>query len=200
MRDHSLNHEPQSLVVQGIQTPGPLVESRGITLDGDSLARTIVGPIASSPTTAALRDHMTVMLRPAALCLDPKHIDAGGVLVTPHLVAPSADSTEPGDKPIFDAALVAKQPLVRSVTRGCLPKGRYAIARLPTGQAPTVPNEAGVCAEEGGIVLARERRLVRGEQRPVLLSQGSRAVVEIIDARDPKTCQENPVPEACRTP
>lgn len=211
--DPTRRGDPQSLVVQGSpeetlvtgKRPGPLVVIQGITLEGDSLARTIAGPIAPAPTTAALRDHLTAMLRPAVLCFDPRDVAAGGVLATPHLTAPSADANEPGEKPIFDAAAVSKEPLVRDVQRGCLPKGRYAISLVyPTGQTWTVPNEAGGCAREEGGVLAGGQQPGLGscaaKPRPVLLSQGSRAVVEIIDARDPRTCEDFPVPEACRTP
>lgn len=208
--DPTRRGDPQSLVVQGTpeetlitgKRPGPLVVLQGITLDGDSLARTIAGPIAPGPTTAALRDHLTAMVRPAALCFDAKNVAAGGVLATPHFTAPSADASETGDKPIFDAAAIGKQPLVRSVERGCLPKGRYAISLVyPTGQAWTVPNEAGGCSrEEGGVLAGSGVGSCAGKPRPVLLSQGGRAVVEIIDAKDPRTCQDFPVPEACRTP
>jgi hypothetical protein len=208
--DPTRRGDPQSLVVQGTpeetlitgKAPGPLVVIQGITLDGDSLARTIAGPIAPGPTTAALRDHLTAMVRPVALCFDPRDVASGAVLSTPHLKAPSADASEPGEKDIFDAAALAKQPFVRSVQQGCLPKGRYAISLVyPTGQAWTVPNEAGGCSrEEGGVIVGTGLGSCASKPRPVLLSQGSRAVLEVIDARDARACQDFPVPEACRAP
>ena len=211
--DPTRRGDPQSLVVQGTpeeslitgKRPGPLVVLQGITLDADSLAKTIAGPVAAGPTTAALREHFTTMLRPTALCFDANAVDAGGVLATPHLTASSADKNETGEKPIFDATAIAKQPLVKKVERGCLPKGRYAISLVyPTGQAWTVPNEAGGCSrEEGGTMAGPHLGDVgscAAKPRPVLLSQGSRAVVEIIDAKDQRTCEDFPVPEACRTP
>lgn len=211
--------DPQSLVVQGTleetlitgKRPGPLVVIQGITLLDDSLARTIGGPIPSSPTTAALRDHLTALVRPAVLCFPPPapskevgpsplpRIDTGGVLVTPHLTGRSADATETADKPLFDAKAIAAQPLVREVKRGCLPLGRYAISLVyPTGQAWTVPNEAGGCSPaEGAVVLGDRVGSCAGKPRTVLLSQGSRAVVEIINANDASTCDANPVPTEC---
>jgi hypothetical protein len=208
--DPTRRGDPQSLVVQGTpeetlvtgKRAGPLVVLQGITLDGDTLAATVAGPVASSPTTAALRDHLTAMLRPAVLCFDAGDVAAGGVLAAPHLTAASADPSEPGDKPIFDEASVAKSPLVREIDRGCLPKGRYAISLVyPTGQAWTVPNEAGGCSrEEGSVVAGAAVGSCTTKPRPVLLSQGSRAVVEIVDAADARTCEDFPVPEACRTP
>jgi hypothetical protein len=199
--------DPQSLVVQGTPEestvtgapPGPIVVIQGITLLDDSLARTIAGPVPTAPTSAALRDHLTVLVRPAALCFDPRRIDVGGLLVTPHLTGRSADASEPGEKPLFDGATVSKQPIVREVRRGCLPKGRYAITLVyPTGQAWTVPNEIGGCApSEGAVVPKGELSTCTAKPRPVLLSQGARAVLEIVDPSDPTTCADNPVPDLC---
>jgi hypothetical protein len=203
--------DPQSLVVQGTpqesvitgKPPGPLVVLTGITLDGDSLARTIAGPIASAPSIGALRDHVSVLLRPAALCFDPRHVDQGGLLVTPHFTGRSADASETGDKLLFDPKTLENQPRVREVRRGCLPQGRYAISLVyPTGQAWTVPNEIGGCAAaEGGIVLGDGTTATCATKpRNVLLSQGSRAVVEIIGPKDPALCDDNPVPPECSSP
>lgn len=199
--------DPQSLVIQGTpeesavtgRPPGPVVVIQGITLLDDSLARTIAGPVPAAPTSAALRDHVTVLVRPAALCFDPRRIDVGGLLVTPHLTGRSADANEPGDKPLFDAATVGKQPIVRELRRGCLPKGRYAITLVyPTGQAWTVPNEIGGCApSEGAVAPMGDLATCTAKPRPVLLSQGARAVLEIVDPADPATCEANPVPDLC---
>jgi len=201
--------DPQSLVVQGSpeetaitgKAPGPLVIMQGITLDQDSLARTVAG-VASAPTTAALRDHITVLLRPAALCLDPRRVDLGGTLVTPHLTGVSADANETGEKPLLDPNALKKQPLVRELKRACLPKGRYAISLVyPTGQAWTVPNETGSCARGEGPVQKGDRVGSCGDKpRSVLLSQGARAVVEVIDPKDPSVCEANPVPAECLPP
>lgn len=199
--------DPQSLVIQGTPEesavtgapPGPIVVIQGITLLDDSLARTIAGPVPAAPTSAALRDHVTVLVRPAALCFDPRRVDVGGLLVTPHLTGRSADASEVNDKPLFDAAGVSKQPIVREIKRGCLPKGRYAITLVyPTGQAWTVPNEIGGCApSEGSVVAKGDLATCALKPRPVLLSQGSRGVLEIVDPADPATCAENPVPDLC---
>lgn len=202
--------DPQSLVAQGSpeeqavtgKPPGPVVIIQGITLLDDSLARTIAGPVPAGPSTSALRDHVTVLVRPAAVCFDPKRIDRGGVLVTPHLTGRSADANETGEKPLFDAKGVAGQKLVREITRGCLPKGRYAISLVyPTGQAWTVPNEIGGCARsEGAVIANREIHSCGDKPRSVLLSQGSRAVLEIVAPADPGACTDNPVPAACLQP
>lgn len=200
--------DPQSLVIQGTpqeeivtgKKPGPLVVIQGITLDSDSLAATMAGPIAGAPTTAALRDHATVMIRPAALCFDPRRVDLGAVLVTPHFTGPSADANEgPTPKPLFDAAAVAAQKNVRDVRKACLPKGRYAMAAIyPTGQTWTVPNEMGGCARtEGSVATPSGLASCTVKPRPVLLSQGARAVLEIVDAAD--SCNDTP-PECLPPP
>jgi hypothetical protein len=201
--------DPQSLVVQGTpeesavtgNPPGPVVIIQGITLLDDSLARTIVGPVPTSPSTAALRDHVTVLVKPAALCFDPRRIDVGGLLVTPHFTARSADANEPGEKALFDKAALEKVPQVREIQQGCLPKGRYAITLVyPTGQAWTVPNEIGGCAgSEGTVVVKPDVSSCAIKARPVLLSQGARAVLEVVAPRaeDQATCDDHPVPAAC---
>ena len=201
--------DPQSLVIQGTpeestvtgKPPGPVVIIQGITLLDDSLARTIVGPVPTAPTSAALRDHVTVLVKPAALCFDPRRIDVGGLLVTPHFTAPSADASEVGEKPLFDKTALSKVPIVRDIQQGCLPKGRYAMTLVyPTGQAWTVPNEIGGCApSEGTITPDGDISSCSAKPRHVLLSQGARAVLEVVEARpeDQSTCDDHPVPDAC---
>lgn len=202
-------NDPQSLVYQGTPEESvvtgkpvrPVVLIQGITLDADSLAKTIAGPLPNGPSTAALRDHVTALVRPAALCFDPRRVDVGGLLVTPHLTGRSADASETGDKPLFDASAVSQQRQVREVKRGCLPKGRYAVTLVyPTGQAWTTPNEIGGCARSEGDVSQKGDLFTCGvKTRPVLLSQGARAVLEIVSPRpeDEATCRDNPVPEEC---
>ncbi len=203
--------DPQSLVVQGSseetritgKPPGPIVMIQGITLFDDSLVRTMTGQVPAAPTTSALRDHLTALVRPAAVCFDQRRVDIGGVFVTPHLTGKNADATETGDKPLFDAAAASRQPFVREVRRGCLPPGRYAISLVyPTGQAWTVPNETGGCSPAEGPVSSAGGGLgtCGDKPRPVLLSQGSRAVVEIIGANEPGVCEDNPVPSECLPP
>ncbi len=199
--------DPQSLIVQGTpeetnvtgKPPGPIVVLQAITLDADSLVKTIAGPVEQAPTTAALRDHVTVMLRPAVLCFDPRHVDQGALFVTPFATGRSADASETGDKPLFDQKAVRAIPGVRDVAIGCLPRGRYAInAVYPTGQTWTVPNEMGACAlTEGATTGGATPVTCTQKPRSVLLSQGPRAVLEIVSARDPNVCAGAPVPDPC---
>ncbi len=220
---HALDR--QSLAAQGSrdarkassEASRPIVVVLGVTLSHDSLLDSFLTPPPALPAAENRADHLTVLVRPAVVCFDPNHVDAGGVLVTPHLVGPSADPTEtvpPGGKPLFDVAGVKAGlgKLVRDVKRGCLPVGRYAVnAVYPTGQAWTVPNEAGSCdAAEGQVDMSTNPGACLGRSRPVLRSQGTRAVVEIVPAKDPTMCASlastdtslgsDGVPHACVDP
>ncbi|MEO6577087.1 MAG: hypothetical protein ABIP89_24785, partial [Polyangiaceae bacterium] len=208
--DHA--RDPQSVRAQGSATD-PVVILQGITLNGggstpDSLFDMILNGVPGKPGDPDSRvDHVTALLRPSVICFDPRHADAGGVLVTPHLTGPSADPAELGEKDLFDAAAVLKAEgkLVRKVALGCLPAGRYAINLVyPTGQAWTVPNEAGSCASGEGYgdnlpdfpgILACTKK-----PRPVLFSQGTRGVLEIVPPSTPEGqayCATHPVPQDC---
>ncbi len=198
--------DPQSLRAQGGATQ-PIVIIQGITLNNDGFLPTLAGGPPKAPTDAmAAKEHITVLVRPSVLCIDARNVAAGGVLVTPHLVGKSADPAEVGDKPLFDPMAVQKaNPLIRSVKQGCLPLGRYAInAVYPTGQAWTTPNEAGSCATLEGSIVPGTSTTGTGscdkKARPVLPSQGTRAVLEIVPPTSPdgeKTCTDHPVPSEC---
>lgn len=183
--------DPQELIVQGARAEAPIVVIQGITLFDDNLLRSTVSAVPSLPTVSALKDHVTVLARPAVLCLDPRDPSAGGVLVTPHFTSRSADASEAGDKPLFDPAALAKQPGIRAVKKGCLPLGRYSISLVyPTGQAWSVPNEMGSCAAlEGAVALSQgtsSAATCTRKARPVLRSQGTRAVLEIVPPATPE--------------
>jgi hypothetical protein len=192
--------DPQSVVTQG-DARSPIVVLQGITLADDSFARTIAAPPPATPGARTLRDHVTAMIRPAALCFDARAVDAGAVLVTPYLKGKPADGAG-DDRDLFDGNAVRAQRLVRDVRIGCLPTGRYAInAVYPTGQAWTVPNEAGSCAaSEGPIDFGVSPPSCAKKSRPVLYSQGTRAVVEIVEPATDEGrayCNQVGVPPEC---
>lgn len=206
--DPTRTFDPQSLVVQGTpeetnvtgQPRKPIVVLTGIPLLGDSARAAVDGPVPTAPTTSALRDHLTVLLRPAALCFDPRRVDLGALYVTPHLVGRSADAAEAGEKPLFDQEAVLSTGRVREVRRGCLPAGRYAMAvTYPNGQSWTVPNEMGGCARaEGATAIGPTPTTCTTKPRDVVLSQGARGVVEIVaPAGGDAACAEAPVPREC---
>ena len=202
--------DPQSILAQGSATD-PVVVIQGITLFGDSLFDTVLtNPPPSAPGPDALLDHFSVLIRPSAICFDPRHVDQGGQLVTPYAKGPSADPTEvvpPDGKDLADlpSVLAALGKLVKPLPKiGCLPLGRYAVNVVyPTGQAWTTPNETGSCASaEGAYTLPAGSSLLSCASKPrnVLYSQGTRAVIEIVPpttADGVAYCQAHPVPAEC---
>jgi hypothetical protein len=216
--DPSHVNDPQSLAAQGsVVTPGqpppPIVIIQGITLVGDSVLESVANAAATTPSDPKARvDHFTVLIRPSVICFDPQHIDQGGLLVTPHLTgAPADNPTGPTTTPLFDpnAILAAQSKLIHGYTEACLPTGRYQINLVyPSGQAWTVPDEAGSCASDEGAVGPASTAAsappgdgLQGCQtkpRAVMPSQGTRAVLEIVPppAGD-NYCDTHPVPAAC---
>ena len=195
--------DPQSLAFQG-GAKAPTVLIQGITLLDESLVKTVAGPVPASPAVPTLRGRVKVLVRPSALCIDAQRADKGGILVTPHFTGKSANQAETGDRPLVDEARVKQGfgKLVAEVRRGCLPLGRYAMAAVyPSGQVWSVPNEAGGCAPlEGKLVEADGVGSCARKPRPILYSQGPRAVLEIVPPTTPegeKTCQDAPVPVEC---
>jgi hypothetical protein len=210
----------------GIKAQGdpnhPVIVIQGITLlagdgsgdptKGDSLYNTataeafgsLFNPAAGQPIVFS-QDHLTAVMRPAAICFntlfDPSNPDKRGTLVTPHLLAQTADlPPAPNPQPIVPPSLLMN-PTISSLVKGlpvqaCLPTGRYAINVVyPDGQAWTVPNESGVCqGAEGSTNYSKLTCTV--QPRPVMRSQGERAVVEVTKATDPTHCT-TPLPPAC---
>jgi len=168
------------------------------------------------------QDHLTVMVRPAAICFntlfDETKPDKHGNIVTPYLFSESADYNFAGapmpvantpvvpldlltnnDPSRFQASNLVEAPAGTVAGKdppaieGCLPVGRYAINVVyPDGQAWTVPNEAGACTGsatgEGDTNWAS--LTCSAQPRPVIRSQGPRAVVEITKTTNPKNCTQ----------
>jgi len=215
---HSL--DPASLTAQGSAT-APVVVLEGITLLGgdgvpgdgapDSLANTIspASPIFDTTTgqpAILQQDHVTVLLRPTVICFDslfdPTVSDKRGTLVTPHLLGTSADLAGAIPAPVVPASALSSPQFAAQVkgspVQACLPTGRYAInAVYPDDQAWTVPNEAGACSGVEGTTNYAQLTCTL-QPRPVLRSQGTRAVVEIVAASNPASCTgPHAVPAAC---
>lgn len=221
--------DPASLTAQGAPNT-PVVIMQGITELGnvdpqkDNLYDTAFGYILKKyfdPKTNLpipfLQNHLTALIRPSVICFDslfaPNEPDKRGILVTPYTSGTSADVMNPQmNQPLVPKDLLTNtqvdrqsvKNLVKTVVQGCLPKGRYAINLVyPDGQAWTVPNEAGACSGTEG---ATDYTMLSCtmEPRPVLLSQGTRAVVEIVGPTDPTNCTSAgkvpPVPAPCVAP
>jgi hypothetical protein len=198
------------IILQGITLLGG--DGTGDTTKADTLFNTATAEAfgslfdtASGQPVVFPQDHLTVLVRPAVLCFDTlfdtSNPDKRGTIVTPHLFEPTADLPQPqGTQSIVPEAAL-KSPQLAALVNGtpvqaCLPTGRYAINVVyPDGQAWTVPNESGVCASaEGATNYAKLTCTI--EPRPVLRSQGQRAVVEITRTTTPANCAA-PLPPAC---
>jgi hypothetical protein len=207
-------------LVDPAANPGaPVVLMQGIPILGGAPFDSLLGTAASARNDGLFdvsnasgprpfifaQDHLTVVLRPSVICF-PSPLEPG-MLVTPHPTATSADldcSSIPCVPNGAPDQLIAPPESLKKLTRGvnstqtgCLPTGRYAIHVIyPNGQAWTVPNESGACSESEGVTDYSQRTCSR-KPRPVLYSQGTRAVVEVVAARDAAYCLANPVPSAC---
>jgi hypothetical protein len=212
--------DPASLTPQGDPNT-PVVILQGITLSARSTpADTLFGaglpevlsmpgaPAYVDPNNGAPKplpppqDHVTALLRPSVICFnslfDATNPDKRGILVAPYLTGPAADGS--GVHDIVPSDLLTNPDPKRQkvngqiskIVQGCLPKGRYAINLVyPDGQAWTVPNEAGACSGTEGATDYRTLSCTL-KQRPVLLSQGTRAVVEIVGPNNPQNCTNAP--------
>jgi hypothetical protein len=208
--DPSHTADPQSLT-QETPPAGPVVVTIGITLGAtDSLYDAALMEQPSAPGPSAASGHVTALIRPTVVCLDPNDRAAGATLVTPFFTGTSADPKVTGQQSLFNQAdvVTALEPIFGNVTvvQGCLPPGRFAINLVyPTGQAWTVPNESGSCAvSEGTLDLSTTPPScsivppgANGSRRDVLYSQGTRGVVEILESPGSATCAAFPVPAAC---
>ncbi len=165
--------------------------SPAVILQGVTLLDGLIQTAASAPDVAATRTEITLALRPAVLCIDPRDKHKDAVLVTTHPTDKKGNALVPDPKGL-EAALGKQFGRPVHVAYGCLPRGRYALNLVyETGQAWTLPNEAGVCGEgetasaDGGACGIRAR----------LASQA--ASLTIGPPGDASYCQAHPTPEAC---
>lgn len=168
----------------------PAVLWQGITLlDGPMGA--LLGAASAPPELAEPRPELILALRPAMLCIDPLDPSKPGVLVNTH-------PTDAMGTPLFtdpaplEAALTAQFGRPIELRIGCLPEGAYNLNLVyDTGQAWTVPNEAGQCAAAEPLSSDGSRCGSRAR----LASQN--VVVTIGPPQDASYCAENPTPTEC---
>lgn len=180
----------------------PRVVMQGLTLFQNLLTTTtkMPQPDPMDPTKyvafQSFEKDVVVALRPAVVCVDPNDTSKPGTLLL------SRQNAKTG-APIFSDETVVKQGLQRQFGRpfdikyGCLPEGTYAMNLIyPTGQAWTLPNEAGVCAESEP-QSANGKQCVSGGTAPRARLVSQDAVVTISAPTDPAYCKANPTPKAC---
>ncbi|HTN89001.1 MAG TPA: hypothetical protein VL242_35230 [Sorangium sp.] len=172
-----------------VSQAAPAVILQGLTIYEDLL--TTAGQIGSDDLNDP-KESALVGVRPAALCMHPTDPARGGVLVISH-----AEDREGNPIIAEEGAADVEEALSRQFGRaikivyGCLPEGRYALNLIyGTGQAWTVPNEAGVCAPSEPAPSAE----ICGA-RPRLASQD--AVLRVGPPDDPAYCAEHPTPALC---
>jgi hypothetical protein len=202
----------QGITLLNAQQPNPLT---GQPAESDTFLNTVLAAgvlglpshiFSAGQPTQFQQDHLMVALRPSVICFNhlfdnPLPPDTRGVLVSPYssnTVASGTGGTAVG--PIVPPDLLKIDQtasdhrfpvttLVNSVKYGCLPKGRYAINIVyPDGQAWSVPNEAGACSGTEGLSDFGNLTCTI-KPRPILYSQGNRAVVEVVGPTNPQSCQ-----------
>jgi hypothetical protein len=168
----------------------PAVVIQGLTLYKSLFPDTVTIPLEFSD----VQPEVVVGVRPSALCIDPTDTSKNGVLVISH------DKDKEGNVLIADEgelkkALAAQFGRPIDITYGCLPQGRYALNLVyPTGQAWTVPNDAGVCA----LLEKPSKDGSKCGTRPRLASQS--VVLTVGPPDNAAYCRDNPTPAACSPP
>lgn len=136
-----------------------------------------------------------VALRPAAICINPDDTTQKGVLVLSRQQAANGTAILP-DEDVVKQGLQKQFGRPFDIKYGCLPEGTYAINLVyPTGQAWTLPNEAGVCAEGEPESSDHTRCVTSTNDRPRLASQD--AMITVGPPKDTAYCKANPTPKAC---
>lgn len=185
--------DPQSLVAAG-SSHEPIVIVQGLTLFDGSILSTLGTPA----TPSALKPTVTAMIRPSVLCFEADTtgtteaekvvlgIRRGGVLVTPFKQGEGGGGQQEDilNEAVVLANLAARGIKVTAIKYACLPTGKYAINVVyPTGQAWTLPNEAGSCASTEGTTDLINLSCP-SKPRNILFSQGTQSVLEITTGTD----------------
>ena len=167
-----------------------------VVLQGITIYQSFLQTATSMPDLAAKVDELVVALRPAAVCL-PADPSRAGVLVVTHQLDGIGNPVIP-DEGYAKAVLKAQFKRPIDLVYGCLPEGRYAMNLIyGTGQAWTVPNEAGICgptepASSDGKQCEEPTKDTKAT-RARLASQS--AVLTISPPGDPSACKA--LPPAC---
>jgi hypothetical protein len=184
----------------------PAVIIQGLTIYKSLLDTVISSPPANGPGVSV--STVVTGIVPAVLCLDPTDFSPNAVamLVLSHKTDCTGNQLLTEEQTTL-AALKAQLGRTVVPVQGCLPQGNYALNFVyDTGQAWTVPNEAGVCAGTvAGYSPTSEVESAAGTQcstpsqpgamRPRLSSQD--VVLNIGPPTDAAYCVANPTPPCC---
>lgn len=139
--------------------PSPAVVIQGINLGKKGEFSSLLSASAK-PTSV---DELTIAIRPTSICLDPLDSLKTVYAVTPSLTARNGETLAKPEEIEPKLAAQLGRPNVKLI-RGCLPRGKYQMNLVyATGQAWTVPNEAGACLTDvltaAGVVRAGQEVL-----------------------------------------
>lgn len=169
-----------------------------VIIQGLTIYQSLIQTAISQPTLNASDTKVFVGVRPAVLCLDPTNSSNAKLVIT--------HKTDCTGNPILtspaETQLALKKQFNRDVdiVEACLPKGRYAINLVyGTGQAWSVPNEAGVC-QKGEDLNPKDTTQCKAAvgSRPRLASQD--VYLTIGDPDDAAYCAAHPPPAECLPP
>jgi hypothetical protein len=162
-----------------------------IVLQGLTIYKSLFATATAPANLRAPSNEVIVGIRPAVACIDTNDPTKKGVLLTSH-----PDDTM-GNVLIADEEAVKKNLFgvfkrEFDLVYGCLPEGDYSMNLVyGTGQAWTVPNEAGVCAPS-------EELLDSGQTCGIRPRLGSQDVaLRIGPPQNAQYCKDNPTPAAC---
>ena len=134
----------------------------------------------ATATAPKIVSEVQASLRPSAICTRPEDPYATIYVVTPGVNAKD-DSPVIADLDALRATLATRvrRPMTDiKVLEGCLPPGKFAMNVVhDTGQAWTIPNEAGVCTGVGGSIAAT---------REVQTADGSACTLEKVAGSRPR--------------
>ncbi|UQA58755.1 hypothetical protein [Polyangium aurulentum] len=181
----------------------PRVILQGLTLYKSLLETAMVKPMDPDPMNPmptmpfqGADTKLVVALRPATVCIDPLDPATPGVLVVSH-------ETDQMGTPILTDEQAVRDSLAQQFGRpfeiayACLPEGQYAMNLVyPTGQAWTLPNEAGVCAALEPQTSDGAKCRSATSERARLASQD--AILTIGPPNDPAYCAAHPTPVQCK--
>jgi hypothetical protein len=169
-----------------------------VIIQGLTIYQNILETATFTPGNSAYDTKVFVGVRPAVLCLDPT-TNSNAKLVITH-------KNDCMNNPILtmqaQTQLALKKQFNRDVdiVEACLPKGRYALNLVyGTGQAWSVPNEAGVC-QKGEDLDPKDTTQCKASagSRPRLASQD--VYLTIGEPDDAAYCQAHPPPAECLPP
>jgi hypothetical protein len=175
----------------------PVVILQGLTMYKD-LPSTGLWGLAPPPSGAQTYPSVVVGVRPAVLCLDPQDATKHAKLVVTHRKDCGDQHDVISNEDATKAALKAQFGRTVDVVEACLPEGKYAMNLVySTGQAWTVPNEAGVCqpleaSQDDGKSCGDPNTTAH---RPILPSQS--VVLTIGPPKDAAYCKSHPLPAEC---